>query len=119
MYLIVADKGKSMTTRLMEWLEDAFEVSPYPHWNRVVIVVSKQRLEQLRSQYGQLLEDFDHRVFTYADIKAGRFPSRQTEYRLDNIETFIPLFFKNLNVGGFTVSPSNWKEDPQPPKIVA
>lgn len=115
MQVLVTSRHEGKTTKLMEWVSNGTAVKEYPFWSRVVIVVDLRSYNNIKRNWWGKIDDFDHRVYTWHDIQQGRFHSRHTEYRIDDFDAFIPLFFSGLYVGGFTMTASKWENEPCAP----
>lgn len=109
MEVLITDRQEGKTTQLMNWVKDGTVVNKYPGWSRVAIVANRQRYEYVRNIYWELIDDFDHRVFMLSDIQNGRFPSRDTSYRLDDLDEILSIFLPGINVDGFTITGSMWE----------
>ena len=111
MHVLIAGRQEGKTTKLMAWVNEGIAVDRYPYWSRVAVVDSIQRHIQLKGEYWGKIEDFDHRVYTFDEIQEGRFPSTETVYRIDDIDRFLPRFFPNMCLDGFTITAKQWDED--------
>lgn len=111
MRVLIAGRQEGKTTKLMAWVNEGIAVERYPGWSRIAVVANRQRHNQLKSEYWRLIEDFDHRVYTFDDIKEGRFPSKETVYRIDDLDAFLPIMFPNMCLDGFTITAKGWDED--------
>lgn len=108
MRVLIAGRQEGKTTQLMNWVKDGVMVAGYPGWSRVAIVPNRQRHDYVKSIYWNLIEDFDHRVYTLLDIQEGLFPSRNTSYRVDDLDEILPAFFPGIILEGFTITAENW-----------
>ncbi len=107
--VMVRDRGQGKTTQLMKWVKEGVQVSGYPGWSRVAIVVNRRRHDQLKKQYWGIIEDFDHRVYALDEIQRGHFTSPDTAYRLDDLNEMLFNFFPGLNIDGFTITGTTWE----------
>jgi hypothetical protein len=111
MEALVTGRQEGKTTRLMSWVKCGIQVEGYPGWSRVAIVPNRARHDYMRSIYWKLIDDFDHRVYTLLEVQQGHFPSRNTSYRLDDLDEFIPIFLPGIIIEGFTMTGSLWDEE--------
>lgn len=108
MHVLIADRQQGKSTRLMEWVQNGVPCNDYPFWTRVAIVSDLQRCQDLKDRYWRKMKDFDHRVYTMREIENGRFTSRETLYRLDDLDSFLPFIFPGLKLDGFTITATPW-----------
>ena len=111
MKVLIAGRQEGKTTKLMNWVYGGVKVQRYPGWSRVAIVSNRLRHTHLKDEYWRQIEDFDHRVYTLDDIRDGRFPSNETLYRLDDLDSILPMLFPNMRLDGFTITAEAWEDE--------
>lgn len=100
--VLVLPRQGGKTTQALKWVEGGEKCDGYPGWTRVLIVPSVEMdlfmrkmvaestpTRPLRQTWWSLLEDWSHRVFPLQDFERGRFPSRDTEYAIDDFDLML------------------------------
>lgn len=109
MKALVLHRQEGKTTQLMDWVKDGVRVEGYPGWSRVAVVTDRRCHDRLKTVYWNLVEDFDHRVYTQMELQRGNFTGHNTAYRLDDLDSFLFKSFPGLNIDGFTMTGSTWE----------
>lgn len=111
MHVLIAGRGEGKTTKLIEWVKGGIMIRQYPGWTRVAVVVDERSYFDLKRQYWDEIEDFDHRVYQIREFDRGRFPvNEETVYRIDDLDRLLWDFFRVPNLDGFTMTAEPWEE---------
>jgi len=105
MEVLVTDRQRGKTTALMGWVKGGHKTRRYPHWSRIVVIPTMGMLEQIKRDWWEKIEDFDHRVYHLDEIRNNlSFNNPDLEIRFDDMDFVLQKLFPFSRIGGFTMT---------------
>lgn len=101
-YVIVAGRRKGKTTHLLAWLKEAKRTNSYPFWDRVLLVHSIRRAQDLRIDLRREAEAagvedsgvYYNLVYSFEEWKKARLGHAPVDIAVDDLDFLVSDYFR-------------------------
>lgn len=99
-HLVAGGRRSGRTTKLLEWLKQAVPTNSYPFWDRVLLVHSLDRAQDLRGQLARWSRSRGDKhglaynlVYSYTEWREARIGHMPVEIAVDDVDMLVSNYF--------------------------
>lgn len=101
-YVIVGGRRQGKTTQLLEWLREAKATNSYPYWDRVLLVHSTRRAQDLRIDLRREAEAkgvansglYYNLVYSFEEWKKACLGTGPVDIAVDDLDFLLSSYFR-------------------------